>query len=132
MPEFLKVVGYRELITAINDMPKEIQKDVRDALRTSGDRVRLDSAARISSKSLRTATGYRTYVRTRDVSVEQSLNKTTGLRPKWRGEQYREALLPALTENESNTVRDFEKAVDEINDFFALRSRWIAKGFIPA
>lgn len=115
-------------------MPTEIKKDVREALRTAGERVQHDSASRTAGRlrSPKSASGYRTYVRASDVSVEQSLRKTTGLRPRWGGTQMRKSLVPSLLENEVSTVEDFERAVDEVNAFFALRSRWIAKGFIAA
>lgn len=130
----LRVVGYTQLMSAFNAMPNEIKKDVREALRTSGERVQRDSASKTADRltSPRSAHGYRTYVRARGVSVEQSLRKTTGLRPDWGTSQMRESLVPSLIENEPNTVQDFEKAVAEINDYFALRSRWVARGFLPA
>lgn len=115
-------------------MPAEIRKDVREALRTSGERVQRDSALKTTSRlqSPKSAAGYRTYVRERGVSVEQSLRKTTGLRPDWGRSQMRDSLVPALLENEQFTEDDFRRAVDEVNAFFELRARWVAAGFLKA
>ena len=130
----LKVEGYQEFARALNAVPNEIKRDVREALRTSGERVQKGSTLKTASElgSLRSAYGYRTYVRTRGVSVEQSLRKTTGRRSDWGVTQMRESLVPTLVESEPFIVRDFEAAAQEIVDFFELRARWVAAGFLPA
>lgn len=115
-------------------MPAEIRKDVREALRTAGERVRGDSASKTASTlgSARSAAGYRVYVRERGVSVEQSIRKTTGLRPDWGSSQMRRSLVPSLIEDEQFTQQDFERAVEEVNAYFELRARWVAAGFLKA
>ena len=113
-------------------MPKEIRRDLREALRISGERVRKDSADKTSNElgSARSAQGYRVYVRARAITVEQSLRKTTGLRGDWGVSQMRESLVPSLTENEQHIVEDALKATQEIEDFFELQARWRGSGLL--
>lgn len=69
-------------------------------------------------------------MRERGVSVEQSIRKTSGLRPDWGRSQMRVSLIPTLIEDEPHTIEDFERAIQEVNDFFELRARWTARGFL--
>ena len=60
----------------------------------------------------RTAEGFRTYVRVGGaVSVEQSLRKTTGLRPDWGALQMTEALLPARDEKLDEVAERIEDGI---------------------
>lgn len=114
-------------------MPKEIQKDVRVALATAGEEVRKESDA-LTSRELRSPKsghGYRVRVRNTGVFVEQSLRKTTGLRPKWGSTQMSRSLIPALEDNEDKTEVFMEKAMEEVAGFFELRARWSASGLLP-
>jgi len=68
--------------------------------------------SRVAGKGTRrTAEGFRTYVRGQGstVQVEQSLRKTTGLRPDWGALQMTEALLPARDEK-------LDEVADRIED----------------
>lgn len=131
--ETIRVHGYREFLQAVAAMPPEIRKDVRGALREAGEQVRKDSASKTKTElnSTRSAVGYRTFVRARGVSVEQTLRKTTGLRPDWGKSQMRKSLVPALEENEPETLRLMERAAQDIADYFELVARWRSLGFIP-
>ena len=130
--ETIRVLGYREFQRAIAAMPREIQKDVREALRAAGEAVRRDAAGKTSSiGSDRSAAGYRTVVRQRGIAVEQSLRKTTGLRGDWGSTQMKKSLIPALHEKEPETELLMEKAMKEVVDFFELRARWQASGLLP-
>jgi len=113
-------------------MPPEIRKDLREALRESGERVRKDSETKTSGvlASPKSGAGYRVVVRARGVNVEQSLRKTTGLRPDWGKAQMRRSLIPSLEENEQHIVGDALKATGQIEDFFELQARWRGSGLL--
>ena len=113
-----RVEGYQQLMQALARSDRASRKAVRDELRQAGEHVRVDAANKFSRYDTKTAAGYKTRVRQRGVEVEQSLRKTTGLRPKFGGLQMRRALLPALEENEDETVRSMELALDRIADRF--------------
>jgi hypothetical protein len=114
----LRVDGYRQLMQALAKSDKASRKAVRDELRHAGEHVRVEAGARFATTDAKSAAGYRTRVRQRGVAVEQSLRKTTGLRPKFGALQMRRALLPALDANEERTVREMEAALDRICDRF--------------
>jgi hypothetical protein len=113
-------------------MPPGIRKEVRSALRDAGQQVREDAAQKTAGKlrSPKSAAGYRVVVRQRGVFVEQSLRKTTGLRPKWGGTQMRDSLIPALEEDKDDTARRMEEAMQNVVDLFVLLSRWQGEGLI--
>lgn len=115
-------------------MPPEIRRDLRDALRESGERVRAASETKTENKlsSPRSARGYRVYVRARSITVEQSLRKTTGLRGDWGVAQMRRSLVPSLQENEHHIIEDALKATDQIEDFFELQARWRGSGLLTS
>ena len=116
------VRGYKEFLRACNHADKATKKEVRLILKDVGNVVRRDAASRFSAVSTKTAAGYRTVVRQRGVSVEQSLRKTTGLHPEYGSRQMRQALLPALHENEERLRLEMEHAVDLIADVFEYGS----------
>lgn len=120
MPEpfTVRVEGYREFLRACDRAGKESKKEVRDTLRKVGDTVKLDAARRFSAYDRRSAAGYRTRVRQRGIAVEQSLRRTTGKHPEFGALQMRRALVPALTENEPETERALEQALDRVADHF--------------
>ena len=64
------------------------------------------------------ASGFRTRVRQRGVSVEQSKKKHGGKRPDYGALQMRRALLPALDTKQEEVVEAFSKANDRICDAF--------------
>ena len=130
--ETIRVQGYREFLLAVSLMPKEIRKDMRDALREAGEAVRKDSQRETSDRlsSPKSGAGYRTVVRTRGVSVQQSLRKTTGLRGDWGVTQMRKSLIPSLEENAPETEKLMEKAMEQVADFYELQARWRGLGFI--
>lgn len=118
MAEPVKVSGYREFLRACDRAGKETKKEVRDTFRKVGDIVRDDARERFGSLSPKTAAGFRTSVRLRGVSVEQSLRKTTGLRPDWGSTQMRLGLIPALDAREDEVESEFERAIDKVADHF--------------
>lgn len=112
------VRGYSEFMRAMQLADKQSRKALRDELRRTGERVRVDAGARFARYSARTAAGYRTRVRQRGIAVEQSLRRTTGLRGDFGALQMRRALLPARDDNLDTLERDLEAAMDRIADRF--------------
>lgn len=119
--ETLRVAGYREFLAAADRAGPDSKKQVRGAFRASGDLVRKDATDRFGRISAKTAAGFRTYVRARGVSVEQSLRRTTGKRPDFGRTQMSRGLEPALTENETEVLAGFEHAMDVVADHFEAR-----------
>lgn len=118
----LRVRDYTKLVRACDAAEKETKQRVRATFRKVGDPVKLGASERLGRYSPRSAAGFRTVVRVRGVTVEQSLRRTTGQRPKWGTFQMREALIPSLQENEERTVREFENAMDTVCDHFLQKS----------
>jgi hypothetical protein len=114
MPNEIIVSGYREFLRACEAAPPMLRREIRATYREVGDIVKDDAKERMSELSRKSADGYRTYVRTRGVEVEQSLRKTTGLRPDWGKTQMRKALIPALDEKEPEVVAAFEAATADV------------------
>ncbi len=106
--------GYRETLKALRDADKGAEKELRTDLRAAGELVRQDAAGLFAPTDPRSAAGYRVYVRQRGVSVEQSLRKTTGARPKFGTLQMERALLPALYSNEDEVQRRLERSLDKV------------------
>lgn len=119
MPEeTLRVRGYREFLRAADRAGRETKKVVRDRLRVVGQSVRDEAQQLFGKYDQRSAAGYRVRVRQRGVFVEQSLRKTTGLRPDYGALQMRRALLPALEDREAEVERDMQKALDDVANHF--------------
>jgi hypothetical protein len=116
--ETLRVKGYREFLAASDRAGKESKREVRGTFRKVGDIVRSDAERRFMQFDAHSAAGYRTRVRVRGVSVEQSLRKTTGNRPDYGALQMTAALLPALERQEDAVVEAFEAALDQVADHF--------------
>jgi uncharacterized protein with beta-barrel porin domain len=110
----LAVTGYKELVRGLKQADPATRREVRTVLRTVGDKVKTDAAGRFARYDARTAAGYRTYVRQRGVSVQQSLRKTTGRHPEFGALQMRRALVPALDENKDDTARRLTVALDRV------------------
>lgn len=115
-----RIKGYREFQSAIRRADKETRKVVRDAARASGEIVRRDWSGRMIVIDARSAAGLRTRVRTRGVSVEQTLRRTTGQRPDYGALQMRRGVR-SLEENEREVVRTYESGMDDVCDHFDNR-----------
>ena len=116
--ETLIVRGLNEFMVACDNADKQTKKAVRATFRQVGNIVKDDAKDRLSGLSRKSADGYRTYVRRRGVSVEQSLRKTTGTRPDWGAVQMRKALEPALAEQEETVVDAFQEAMGTVVELF--------------
>lgn len=116
--ETLRVKGLRELMRATARAESGVRREVRASLREVGNVVRDEAERTFAEVDARSARGYRTRVRQRGVSVEQSLRKTTGLRPDYGALQMRRALIPALAANEDEIEDRMERALDVVADRF--------------
>lgn len=114
----LQVRGYREFMRATARADRESKRYVRESFRQVGEIIRTEAVGRFSPVDQRTASGYRTRVRQRGISVEQSIAKTTGKRPDYGSLQMRRALLPALMGNQDSLLRDLDQAMDRVADHF--------------
>lgn len=114
--ETVRVEGLRDFLRDTNKAEKETKKKVRDRLKEAGDVVREEASRLFSPVSAKTAGGYKVRARVSGVHVEQSLRKTTGMRPDFGALQMRRALVPALINKEDDVYREMEKAADDLAD----------------
>jgi len=113
------VRGYRETVRAFNRTEKETRKMMRDTLRPVGEIVREEWSQRFGQDiDPRSAAGLRTRVRQRGVSVEQSLRKTTGLRPDY-GRLQQGYGDQALEDKRGDVVEKYEDGMDRVVDHFS-------------
>lgn len=113
MAEPLRLNGYTQTLRAINELPRAVAKGLRAELRHVGESIRAETAADFAETSPETASGFRTYVRLRGVSVEQSDRKTTGLRPDWGVKQQRD-LIDNLDDKQDELVADVAVMVERV------------------
>lgn len=117
MAETVRVTGYREFVRACDHAGPDTKKQVRTALRQAGESVQGQWSADEERFGSRTATGLRTIVRTRGISVEQTRRKTTGTRPDFGRLQQR--IGDAVFDSKQSEIeRDFEHAIDQVADHF--------------
>ena len=114
--ETVRVEGLRDFLRDTAKAEKETKKKVRDRLKEAGDVVREEASRLFAPVSAKTADGYRVRARVSGVHVEQSLRKTTGLRPDYGALQMRRALVPVLIAKEDDVQREMEKAADDLAD----------------
>jgi len=112
------VRGLDDFLRATDRADRESKRFVRSTFREVGEDVRRDSTSRFVRYSPRTAERFRTIVRRRGVSVEQTLRRTTGLRPDFGALQMRRALVPALDDNADTLDRKLEDAMGKVADHF--------------
>lgn len=114
----LVVRGDREVIRGFEIADREARTAVNGTLLQAGEAVRKDAAGRINPKSAKTAGGYRVISRDRAVAVEQTVPKTSGLRPDWGGYQMTHALQPAATDQQPKTDEKMRAAMDVVAGHF--------------
>ena len=112
------VTNLRDFLKATSKAEKGSRKLVREQYRTVGDIVKVEGTRRFLKYDAASAAGFRTIVRQRGVSVEQSKKRTTGKHWKYGALQMRKALIPALDAKEEEVVGQFERAMDVICDHF--------------
>lgn len=121
----LRVEGLDQFLRAVGQAEKQTKKEVRSRLREAADVVRVEASKRFAPKSARSAAGYRTIVRTRGISVEQSLRRSKNpamRRPQWAELQITRALEPALDAKGHELEGRMEKALDELADVIEGRA----------
>jgi hypothetical protein len=114
--ETVRVKGLRDLQRDLRKVSKGLSKELREGLLTAGRIVERDASGRLMPINASSASGLRTYARTRGVSVEQSRRRTTGQHPEFGALQMRRALLPALESKENEVVSRVEDVLDGLFD----------------
>jgi hypothetical protein len=122
LADTIRVEGLSEFLRALDKGDKTRKKEIRNILREVGDDTRKETASlevtRLGSKV--SALGVKTYVRRRGVEIEQSLRKTTGLRPDWGSTQMRFAFLPAWDKTEPDAEARMEAAMVRVAEIINL------------
>lgn len=114
-----RLSGYTELLVALRSLPRAQQTALRAEFRAVGRlvanaaRLKFTGGVASSASIAKTAAGFRPYVRLRGVEVDQTLRRTTGLRPDFGTLQMNRGLLPALEEKTDEIVVGIEAAMDE-------------------
>lgn len=106
------VKGDKELERAFKKLRKDVLRELRSALRKAAEPVRAEAASLFSSYDPRSAGGYKIRVRQRGVAVQQTIGRTTGLRPDFGSLQMRSALLPALKDKQEEVVTAVNLMID--------------------
>lgn len=112
----VKVEGLREFQRALAKADPALRREIRAVYREVGDVVKADAASRFSRIDSGSAAGFKTRVRQRGVSVEQSRRRVTGKRGDYGALQMRRALVPALGAKQSEVMEGFEQAIDKVAD----------------
>lgn len=110
----VRVRGLREMQRDFRRMSGDLRDESREALREAAEPVRREAQALFAPISAESAAGYRVRVRARGVSVEQSLRRTTGLRPDFGRRQMGRALIPALERRQAEVIRGLERMLDRL------------------
>ena len=112
------VRGFKELSKASLLADRALRSQQRNLFRKVGEPIRSEAAVLIAGKDRRSAAGLKIRVRQRGVIVEQSRRKTTGKHPEWGAWQMRHAFLPAQTDQQPETLRLMQHAIDEVCDLW--------------
>ncbi len=104
----------KEFLHATDHAGPVAKKEVRDAFRDVGKVVRTAAEVKFVRFDVNTAQHFKVVVRQRGVSVEQTLRKTTGLRPDFGALQMKKALIPALDENQGEVENRMELALERV------------------
>jgi len=112
----VRVEGIKELVASLKTFDVETQAFLKAELKKVGDIVRTTGTQYLDylvPDPARSADGYRVYIRGGGarVDVEQSIGRTTGLRPDWGATQMRLALVPALEAHQEDVLEGAEAAV---------------------
>jgi hypothetical protein len=107
-----QLTGYTRLLTALKDAPKAVEKALRAEFRAAGQILADEWAGRFSKYSDKTAAGLKPYVRAAGLEVDQTLAKTTGLRPDW-GSRQMAVGLQALDDKTPEIVAGAEAAMQK-------------------
>lgn len=110
--------GLTQFLKSASHADRATSRIIRGKFREAGDIVKRGAASRFQEYDARSAAGYRTVVRQRGVAVEQSLRKTTGLRPDFGRLQMEKALMPAAETSEASVVEKINEGLVELTEYF--------------
>ena len=116
----LAVEGLTTLVRDFKTFDRPVNTALRQSLRDVGDIVKHDVQSFFSPISSKTAAGFKTRVRQREIAVEQSTRKTTGAHPEYGALQMR-SLVRSQHNHEDDLVRELERAMDTISRQFERR-----------
>lgn len=116
MPEpVARFQGYTQLIASLRSLPRAQEAMIREEFRAIGRVLATRWAEKIATLNppgtTRTVEGYRPYVRLRGLEVDQTVRKTTGLRPDWGKTQMVRGGIPVLEETEPEIVAGIDEAM---------------------
>ena len=77
----VRISGLKELNRDLRAAKSDTLKELRDELKSVGGIVRDDAASRFSGYDMRSAAGFKVRSRGASILVQQSIRKTSGLRP---------------------------------------------------
>lgn len=115
MDSTLRVRGLREFQRAVSKADANTRKTVREGLKKAGEPVRSEWQRTLSRYDERSASKLRVRARQSGVLVEQSLRKTTALRPDW-GRLQQVLGEQAAADKENEVERELEQAIDGLAD----------------
>lgn len=118
------VHGLRELNRAYRFMDKELRKDVRNELKAVGEPVRMAAEAKATANITNIGDRWsqmRVGVTTKVGYVAPKARRRKGTpasmgRPKFAVLLMEQAMIPALSESEPQTIRSFEQMLDRLAD----------------
>jgi hypothetical protein len=113
-PRFI-IEGNREIARDLRRIERQMQSGVRDELRDLAKPVQQTAASLAGPYSGATAAGFKIRLRRFEVTVEQSLRKTTGLRPDYGALQMRRMLEPALEQEEGKIEPEISRMLDVLH-----------------
>jgi hypothetical protein len=116
----VRLTGYRELLRACDQGPKDTKKEVRSTFRQVGEIVRVPWRAGLERYGQRTSTGLRTSVSQRGVAVRQSRRKSpieSLRRPNFT--RIQQSIGDRVLDREGGRIEgEFKHAIDTVADHF--------------
>lgn len=120
-----KVTGLRELLRVVDQLPKDIKRDVRTQLRNTAIPIRDEAQslflAQVSPDTKKTRFGI-SVRRVGTITVEQRVKGKSGRvsarRPKFTDLEWERSLSPAFENNKEGIMDDFNRVLD------SLERRW--------
>lgn len=120
MAKEVRLIGYRELLRACDQGPKDTKKEVRSTFRQVGEVIRVPWRAGLDRYGQRTSSGLRTSVSQRGVAVRQSRRKSaveSRRRPNF-GRLQQNIGDRILQQQTGRIEREFNNAIDKVADNF--------------
>ena len=120
MAKEVRLIGYRELLRACDQGPKDVKKEVRSTFRKVGEVIRVPWRAGLERYGQKTATGLRTSVAQRGVAVRQSRRKSAvESRRRANFGRLQQDLGDQILRREIGRIEgEFNDAIDKVADNF--------------